>query len=97
VREGLAKNFTAWAEAIHRCLVEAGSRLPARVDRRELAHFVLTTMEGGVMQARTFRDIESFDGAVRQLRRYFDYLTDGRSRKKRRPPRRQGRRNEGRT
>ncbi len=97
VREGLAKNFTAWAEAIHRCLVEAGSRLPARVDRRELAHFVLTTMEGGVMQARTFRDIESFDGAVRQLRRYFDYLTDGRSSQKRRPARRQGRRNKGRT
>ena len=37
-----------------------------RADRRELAAFVLTTMEGGVMQARTFRDIGSFDGAVRR-------------------------------
>jgi len=31
-------------------------------------------MEGGVMQARTFRDIGSFDGAVRQLRAYFETL-----------------------
>jgi hypothetical protein len=45
-------------------------------------------MEGGVMQARTFRDIESFDGAVRQLRRYFDHLTGGRSGSKHRPRRR---------
>ena len=29
---------------------------------------MLSSMEGAVMQARTFRDIETFDGAVRQLR-----------------------------
>jgi hypothetical protein len=34
----------------------------------------MTTMEGGVMQARTFRDIGRFDRSVRQLRRYFDQL-----------------------
>jgi TetR/AcrR family transcriptional regulator, transcriptional repressor for nem operon len=84
VRERLAKNFEAWVEAIRACLVAAGPRLPARLDRRELAHFVLTTMEGGVMQARTFRDIESFDGAVRQLRRYFNHLTGGQSGPRRR-------------
>jgi TetR/AcrR family transcriptional regulator, transcriptional repressor for nem operon len=74
VRERLAKNFTAWADAIHECLEAAGPRLPAKLDRRALAHFVLTTMEGGVMQARTYRRIDHFDGAVRQLRNYFDYL-----------------------
>jgi len=88
VRERLASNFEAWVDAIHGCLIDAGARLPARLDRRELAHFVLTTMEGGVMQARTFRSIESFDGAVRQLRRYFDQLTGERPASKRRPPRR---------
>jgi hypothetical protein len=31
-------------------------------------------MEGGVMQARTFRDIAYFDASVRQLRRHFDRL-----------------------
>ena len=74
VREMLASNFRAWSEALHECLKEAGARLPADLDRRELAHFILTTMEGGVMQARTFRKIEYFDGAVRQLRRHLDSL-----------------------
>src|ERR1700682_6572299 len=31
-------------------------------------------MEGGAVQARTFRDIGSFDRAVRQLRAYFETL-----------------------
>jgi len=74
VRERLAANFTAWVEAIHECLIEAGSRLPRELDRRELALFVLTTMEGGVMLARTYRDIERFDAAVRQLRSHIEGL-----------------------
>jgi TetR/AcrR family transcriptional repressor of nem operon len=74
VRERLANNFQAWADAIHECLREAAARLPATADLRALAHFVLTTMEGGVMQARTFRSISYFDAAVQQLRRYFSYL-----------------------
>jgi TetR/AcrR family transcriptional repressor of nem operon len=74
VRERLAKNFTAWIEAIEECLLQAKDRLPKGFNCRELAQFVLTTMEGGVMQARTFRDIEYFDASVRQLRAYFDHL-----------------------
>ena len=74
VRERLAKNFSAWIDAIAECLSQAAARLPADLNRRELAQFALTTMEGGVMQARTFRDIEYFDAAVRQLRRYFACL-----------------------
>jgi TetR/AcrR family transcriptional regulator, transcriptional repressor for nem operon len=74
VRERLAKNFSAWIEAIEQCLHEAKARLPRDLNRRELAQFVLTTMEGGVMQARTFRDVEYFDAAVRQLRGYFTRL-----------------------
>jgi AcrR family transcriptional regulator len=74
VRERLAANFTAWIEAIHECLEDAGARLPKHLHRRELAAFVLTTMEGGVMQARTYRQLASFDGAVRQLRAYFERL-----------------------
>lgn len=74
VRERLAANFSAWIEAIHECLQDAGARLPQAIDRRELAAFVLTTMEGGVMQARTFRSLEYFDASVRQLRAYFEQL-----------------------
>jgi AcrR family transcriptional regulator len=74
VRERLAKNFNAWTEAVAECLSQAKARLPADQHLRELAQFVLTTMEGGVMQARTFRDIEYFDAAIRQLRQYFNRL-----------------------
>jgi len=82
VRELLASNFQGWIDAVHGCLKEAGSRLPAEIDRRELAQFVLTTMEGAVMQARTFRELDYFDGAIRQLRRHFDSLTRSRKRRK---------------
>ena len=74
VREGLARNFRAWIGAIEDCLRQAGTRLPRGLDRRSVAEFVLTTMEGGVMQARTFRDVGHFDNAVEQLRAYFGYL-----------------------
>jgi len=74
VRQAMSDNFHAWVDAIERCLAEAGPRLPKKLRRRELAEFVLTAMEGGVMQARTHRDVKHFDGAVRQLRRYVDAL-----------------------
>jgi TetR/AcrR family transcriptional repressor of nem operon len=74
VRRRLAENFNAWIDAIEACLQDAPARLPRTLERRELATFVLTTMEGGVMQARTFRDIWYFDAAVAQLRHYFQLL-----------------------
>ena len=84
VREALAVNFAAWTAAVEECLVGAGDRLPADVDRRELAQLVLTVMEGGVMQARTHRDVAFFDGSVRQLAAYFAELAR-RARVQRRP------------
>ena len=74
VRQALAVNFAGWTDAIVRCLDDAGDRLPAHCARRELAEFVLTTMEGSVMQARTHRDVKYFDSSVRHLRAYFNLL-----------------------
>jgi TetR/AcrR family transcriptional repressor of nem operon len=74
VRERLVANFSAWTAAIEECLAAASDRLPADIDRKGLAQFVLTTMEGGVMQARTHRSLEPFDASVDQLRNYFDHL-----------------------
>ena len=74
VRAALVANFDAWTHAVRECLDAARDRLPARLDRRELAELVLTVMEGGVMQARTFRDLARFDRSVRQLRHYFVQL-----------------------
>jgi AcrR family transcriptional regulator len=72
VRDLISINFDGWVEAIERCYVEAGARLPDDLDRRGLAIFTLTAMEGGVMQARTHRRIDAFDRSVAMLR---DYVT----------------------
>ena len=72
VRSLLAANFDGWTRAIEKCLDDAGSRIPKDVDKKELASFVLTVMEGGVMQSRTHRTIAAFDAAVNLLR---DYIT----------------------
>lgn len=74
VRELLAANFNAWTLAIEGCLDAAEDRFPADLDRRALAEFVLTTMEGGVMQARTHRDVAFFDRTVDSLRQHFQML-----------------------
>lgn len=74
-REKLAKNFEGWRNWVRRFLEEAGPRLPKHLDRRELSTFVLTVMEGGVMQARAQQSIEPFDASVRQLQTYFYLLT----------------------
>ena len=74
VRELLGANFAAWTGAVRDCLDQAGDRLDPAVDRAALAEFVLTVMEGGVMQARTHRDVAYFDRGVGQLRRYLDAL-----------------------
>ncbi len=74
VRERIAANFTQWVARVEVCLDAAADRLPSHVDRRALAHFVLTTMEGGVMQSRTYRSIDAFDASIAQLRNYFSFL-----------------------
>ena len=74
VRMLLAANFDGWVSAIEACFVDAGNRLPKAVDRHALAIFALTTMEGGVMLARTQRAIAPFDDSVRMLRDYVDRL-----------------------
>lgn len=74
VRRLLSENFENWTAAVRTCLDAAGARLPADCDRGKLAVFVLTTMEGGVMLARTHRNIAHFDAGVAMLRDYFDRL-----------------------
>src|SRR5262252_2473628 len=77
-RAVIAENFTGWRKAVEQCLADAAGRLPAGLDRGQLAGFVLTTMEGAVMLARAYHDIEPYDVAVTQLRDYFDrMLRDG--------------------
>lgn len=74
VRELLDANFRNWVGAVEQCLVDAGDRIPAETDRKALAEFILTVMEGAIMQARTARDIGVFDRNVEVLRKHLDLL-----------------------
>lgn len=76
-RELIRRNFEGWYGAVRSWLdaaAEAG-RLPAALDRRQLAVFVLTVLEGAIMQARAAQSPQPFDDSVAQLRSYFQLLS----------------------
>ena len=66
-------NFQNWTGRVEAWLAE-DRRLPAALDRRRLARFILTVREGGVMQARAAGELTPFDEAVAVLRDYFERL-----------------------
>jgi TetR/AcrR family transcriptional repressor of nem operon len=70
-RELVHRNFENWADRVERWLIAAGDRIPDSVNRRELARFVLTVMEGGLMQSRAAGHLGPFDEATAVLRDYF--------------------------
>jgi TetR/AcrR family transcriptional regulator, transcriptional repressor for nem operon len=74
VRELLAVNFDGWVRHVQACLDAGKHRLPRGLDTQQLATFIRTTMEGGVMQARTHRSLTAFDASVASLRDYFNRL-----------------------
>jgi len=69
-------NLKNWIGRVEAWLRAAGDRLPADLDRRALAQFVLTVMEGGILQARAASSLSPFDASVAQLRLYFDLLVE---------------------
>lgn len=80
VHKRLADNFDGWTAAVEKCLEGARERLPEDLNLATLSKFVLTVMEGGVMQSRAHRKIEPFDASVEHLRGYFDLLIAERER-----------------
>jgi len=77
VRELLAANFDGWTNAVKACLDAAKTRLPKGADTHALSQFILTVMEGGVMQARTHRNLKAYDASVAGLRDYLKLLQGG--------------------
>ncbi len=73
-RVKIAANFDGWVSWVTKCLEDAGKQLPPDADRDALARFVLTVMEGAVMQARAYHSLEPFESAVRILGDYFSRL-----------------------
>jgi TetR/AcrR family transcriptional regulator, transcriptional repressor for nem operon len=76
VHKRLADNFDGWTAAVEKCLADAKDRFPAGTNLRTLSKFVLTVMEGGVMQSRAHREIGPFDASVEHLREYFRLLVE---------------------
>ncbi len=74
VREKLSGLFNAWCKAIKGCLDAAGDRLPSHLNRETLSRFILTVMEGGMMQSRAQRSVEPYEASIAHLRDYFDQL-----------------------
>ncbi len=74
VHKRLADNFDGWTSAVQTFLEDARGRLPTGTNLQTLSKFVLTVMEGGVMQARAQREIAPFDASVEHLRGYFQLL-----------------------
>lgn len=88
VHDKIAANFTGWSRAVQELLQQAQQqgRLPHDCDLRRLSRFVLTVMEGGVMQARSYQCIEPFDDCIAQLKVHFQELQNAARVPKKRSP-----------
>lgn len=75
----IVTNFENWAAAVRAWLEFSRDRLPRDTDLTSLSRFVLTVMEGGMMQARAARDIAPMDQSIEHLRSYFALLIAGRA------------------
>lgn len=73
-RRLLVRNFDNWLDAIEACFRKAQDRLPGDQVPRQLAVYVLVTMEGAVMLARAYRNFEAYDAAIVQLRDHVERL-----------------------
>lgn len=73
-RDLIRRNFEGWHGVVLSWLDAGAHRLPASIDRGQLAVFVLTVLEGAIMQARAAQSSQPYDDSVAQLRAYFDLL-----------------------
>ena len=74
VRAALDVPIVGTVPAIKPAAEVSRTRVIGVLGTQALGEFVLTTMEGGVMQARTHRDVAYFDRGVAALRDHFDML-----------------------
>lgn len=85
VRARIAGSYEAWIARAAGLLVAAGGRLPAGLDRRALAHFILASIEGGALLARVEGDPSALDSVVAGLGRHLAVLADGGEEREPRP------------
>jgi len=74
VRARLAEIQTAWTERIEQLLTDSGEPLPVGAGHAALAGFVISVVEGAVLQARVARSLDPFDASLGELRNYLGLL-----------------------
>jgi TetR/AcrR family transcriptional repressor of nem operon len=62
---------------VKKCLDAAKDRLSTGADTNALSQFILKVMEGGLMQARTHRNLKAYDASMAGLRDYLKLLEGG--------------------
>jgi TetR/AcrR family transcriptional regulator, transcriptional repressor for nem operon len=77
VHRKVAENFAAWTNAVRANLEAARDRFDETVDMERLATFILTVMEGAVMQSRAYKSVAPFDKSVAVLADYLARLQHG--------------------
>ncbi len=76
VREALATTFDMWRREIQHSLKGARPYLRTAISTEALSTFVLSVMEGAVMQSRVHRSIEPYDQSLLVVREYFEQLLE---------------------
>ena len=74
VRPKIEVNLSKWRQGVRHWLDEAGDALPDDCDREALSYFVLTVMEGGLLQSRSAGELAPFDASVQVLREHVERL-----------------------
>jgi TetR/AcrR family transcriptional repressor of nem operon len=73
-RELIHRNFENWAARVESWFKEDSAGLPADLDHARFARFVLTVMEGGLMQSRAAGHLGPFDEAIAVLQEHIEML-----------------------
>ena len=74
VRRRIDGLFSVWVERVSGYFDGAGDQMPSGVDHISLARFVLSTVEGAILQTRVSRNLDVFDATVAELQRHFRFL-----------------------
>jgi AcrR family transcriptional regulator len=70
--------FRNWRSAIEKCLQDMRDDLPGDTNYPRLASFVLSLVQGAIIQCRIARNIEPFDDAIQLFAEHIDHLMNTR-------------------
>jgi AcrR family transcriptional regulator len=74
VRQLTVMNFECWRGMIKKCLNDANDRLLPDSDHDDLSIYILTVIQGAVLQSRAYKDIVYFDKSIIQLRSHINSM-----------------------